>query len=210
MLLWCTWCTVASLYLPKGVLKEGRKKKSLCNADINEQSRDTLLLGHGTFSTSKVGGWQLAVGDDWWLEVGSWWWLAAVGSGWWLAVGAWWGLAVGSWWRLAGGWRLVVAGSWRWLAVGGPWWWSLMAALKGFSRILCTSRLATGPSAPPALLIFSSRRSPATPVCCWLAHGSAGACPSWPRHKTRAWRLTLTFATKAVYQPGANHLTVSL
>ena len=119
----------------------------------NERSRGrSLLPGHGTFSTSKVGGWQLvAVGgwrlvgvDGWWgltvgggwqrLVVGRWWGLT-VGSGWQrLVVGRWWGLTVGSgwqrlvvgrWWGLTvgGGWqRLVGVGRWWGLTVGGGWW----------------------------------------------------------------------------------------
>ena len=87
---------------PRGVLKV-KQKKNIRNANRNERSRGrSLPPGHGTFSTSKVGGW---------------WRLAAVGG--------WWGLAVG-------GWRLVAVGSgWRLqrLEVGG--WWSLEAVLKG-------------------------------------------------------------------------------
>ena len=57
----------------------------LRNVDKNERSRGRPLLpGHGSFSTSKVGGWRLA------------------------AVGAW-RLVLGGGWQLAvGGWRLVV------------------------------------------------------------------------------------------------------
>ena len=60
------------------------KKKEGCNANRNERSQGrSVLHGHGTFSTSKVGGWlRLAVGS---------WRLVAVGSGWQrLAVGGWW------------------------------------------------------------------------------------------------------------------------
>ena len=58
------------------------------NANRNEHSwGHSLLHGHGTFSTSKAGGW----------------WLVAVG-GWQLLVGGGWRLAVGS------GWRPVVPG----------------------------------------------------------------------------------------------------
>ena len=62
----------------------------------------SLLPGHGTFSTSKVGGWWRLV------AVGGGWRLVAVGGGWWQLV------AVGGGW-----WRLVAVGGWR-LAVGGP------------------------------------------------------------------------------------------
>ena len=70
-----------------GVLKEA-KKKNLRNANIDERSRArSLLTGHGTLSTSKVGSWRLVVGGGWQL-------------------------AVGGWWRLAvSGWRLVAVGS---------------------------------------------------------------------------------------------------
>ena len=62
-----------------------RGKKRLRNANINERSRGRCLLpGHGTFCTSKVGAWRLAV-------VGG-------GRGWRLVVG--------------GGWRLAVGGPW--------------------------------------------------------------------------------------------------
>ena len=62
-------------------------KKNLRNANRKEGSRGrSLLHGHETFSTSKVGGrWLVAVGE--WRLV---------------AVGRWWRLAVG------GGWRSVV------------------------------------------------------------------------------------------------------
>ena len=55
----------------------------LRNANRNERSRGrSLLHGHGTFSTSKVGGWRLtAVGGGWRLAVGDGWRLAAVGAG---------------------------------------------------------------------------------------------------------------------------------
>ena len=73
-----------------GVLKEN--KKNLHNENINERSRGrSLLPGHGTFSTSKVGGWRR------------------------LAVGGWRRLAVGGWWLVrVSGWRLVVVGSGWW------------------------------------------------------------------------------------------------
>ena len=103
---------------PKG------KKKDLRNANRNECSRGrSLLPGHGAFSTSKAGGWQLvAVGSGWRLAVGGGWQRLAVGGWWRLAVGGWRLVAVGS------GWRLAVGGDWR-LAVGG--WLSLGAVLKG-------------------------------------------------------------------------------
>ena len=41
-----------------------------------------MLHGRGTFSTSNVGGWRLAVGGSWWLAVGGWWSLRAVLKGW--------------------------------------------------------------------------------------------------------------------------------
>ena len=45
--------------LNRAVLKGGGKGKDLRNANRNERSRArSLLHGHGTFSTSKVGGWQ--------------------------------------------------------------------------------------------------------------------------------------------------------
>ena len=45
-------------------------KKDLRNANRNEHSRGrSLLPGHGTFSTSKVGGWRLAVIGGWWRLV---------------------------------------------------------------------------------------------------------------------------------------------
>ena len=57
-------------------------------ANRNERSRGrSLLHGHGTFSTSKAGGWRLAVGGCWRLAVGGWRLLAV------------------------GGWRLVVPGA---------------------------------------------------------------------------------------------------
>ena len=62
-------------------------KKSLRNASINEHLWGrNLLHGHGTFSTSKVGGWRLVVGGSWQLEVGGGWQLV-VDGGWRLAVG---------------------------------------------------------------------------------------------------------------------------
>ena len=68
---------------------------------------DALLHGHGTFSSSKVGGWRLvAVGGGWWLVGLSGWRFVAVGSSW----------------------RLAVGGGWRFEVVGG---WSLGAILKG-------------------------------------------------------------------------------
>ena len=58
-------------------------------------------LGHGTLSTSKIGGWRWA-------------------------GGGWWRLAVGSWWLVAvGGWRLALVGSWRLVAIGG---WRLVVS----------------------------------------------------------------------------------
>ena len=88
---------------PRAILK---RKKSLCNANMSENSRGRRLLhGHGTFSTSNIGGWRQ-------LAVGGWWWLA-VGGGWRLEVG-------GCWWLAAvGGWQLVAVGGWR-LAVAVP------------------------------------------------------------------------------------------
>ena len=49
----------------------GKKKKRVRNANRNERSRGrSLLTGHGTFSTSKVGGWRLvAVGGPWGLSL---------------------------------------------------------------------------------------------------------------------------------------------
>ena len=74
--------------------------KSLRNTNINKRSQGrSLLPGCGTFSTSKVGGWQLAIGGWWQLAVGGSWRLA-VGGGWPLTVGGWWRLAVGGWWSL--------------------------------------------------------------------------------------------------------------
>ena len=72
---------------PVTAVLEG-EKKDLRNANSSEHSRGrSVLHGHGTFSTSKVGGWRQR--------------LAAVGSGWQrLAVGGWWRLAVGGWWSL--------------------------------------------------------------------------------------------------------------
>ena len=57
-----------------------QRKKDLRNANRNERSQGhSLLPGHGTFSTSKIGGWRLVAVGGWRL---------AVGGGWqWLAVG---------------------------------------------------------------------------------------------------------------------------
>ena len=57
--------------LARGGLEKG---KSLRNANINERSRvRSLPPGHETFSTSKAGGWRLAVGGGWQLAaVGGW------------------------------------------------------------------------------------------------------------------------------------------
>ena len=72
-------------------LKGEKKQKDLRNADRKDRSRGCSLLPcHGTFSTSKVGGWRLAVGG----------WLVGFGGGWWLAVGGW----------GVDGWRLPVGG----------------------------------------------------------------------------------------------------
>ena len=58
----------------QGVLK-ARGGGGLCNANINERLRGrSLLPGHGTCSTSKVGGW-------WRLAVGGWWQLVLVTGG---------------------------------------------------------------------------------------------------------------------------------
>ena len=100
------WYTQANAEA-RAVLK--REKKRLCNANMNEPSRGRRLPhGHGTFATSKVGGWRCwAVG----------WQLVAVDGGWQrLAVGGWRRLAVVGSWRLAavGGWQLVAVGSWQW------------------------------------------------------------------------------------------------
>ena len=72
--------TVATIPVKPRAVRKG-KKKDLRNTNRNEYSWGRSML-HGTFSTSKVGGWWLAVGGGWRL--------AAVGSGWQLAVGAWW------------------------------------------------------------------------------------------------------------------------
>mmetsp|Transcript_65444 Transcript_65444/g.108882 ORF Transcript_65444/g.108882 Transcript_65444/m.108882 type:complete len:220 (-) Transcript_65444:1613-2272(-) len=65
---------------PRAVLGEGKKKKRVCSANRNERSRGrSLLRGHGTFSTSKVGGWRLAVGGGWWrLAFGGCWGLSLI------------------------------------------------------------------------------------------------------------------------------------
>ena len=100
---------------PRAVLKGGGG--DLRNANRNDRSREhSLLHGHGTFSTSKVGGWQLVVGGRWRVAVGGRWELAV------LVIG-------GSWLVGVGGRRLAVGGSWR-LAVGGPWGLSLKAVLS--------------------------------------------------------------------------------
>ena len=66
----------------RAVLKGG-KNGDLHNANRNEGSWGrSLLHGHGTFSTSKVGGWRLAAVDGWRLAAGGCWRLTAVG-GWW-------------------------------------------------------------------------------------------------------------------------------
>ena len=58
-----------------------KERKDLRDANRNEHLRGcSLLHGHGTFSTSKVGAWRLMVGGDWRLAVGR---LVAVGGGWW-------------------------------------------------------------------------------------------------------------------------------
>ena len=59
--------------LLQGVLKGGRESGR--NANTNERSRGcSPLPGHGTISTSKVGGWRLvAVGRGWQLAVGGPW-----------------------------------------------------------------------------------------------------------------------------------------
>ena len=148
---------------PRAVLAGGKKKKRARTANRNERSRGrSLLRGHGTYSTSKVGGWRrLAVGGVWRLAaVGGWrfaigggwrlavvgWWRLAVGGGWRFAIGGGCRLAVGGWWRLAvgGGWRFAIGGGWRRtllqrLAVGGGWrlavggWWRL--AVRNWWRL---------------------------------------------------------------------------
>ena len=89
-----------------------------------------MLPGHGT-STSKVGGWRLAVGGWQRLAVGGW--RRLVVGGWWLV-----GLAVGGWRLAVGGWWRFAMGGSRPLAVGGPWGLSLRAVLSktnsGFLR----------------------------------------------------------------------------
>ena len=83
-----------------GLLLRGGGGTNLDNANRNERSWGrSLLHGHGTFSTSKVDGWRLAVGGGWRLAVGGGWWLAGVGA-WRLAVGC-------GWWRLAACWIVV-------------------------------------------------------------------------------------------------------
>ena len=85
----------ASVYWKRGGgagLSFRGERKSSRNANIKERPRGrSLLHGHGTFSTSKVGGWRLAVGG--------WWGLAAI-CGWQLVVGGGWRLPVGGWWSL--------------------------------------------------------------------------------------------------------------
>ena len=71
----------------KRVLEE-KHKKSLRKTNINERLQGrSLLAGHGTFFSSKVGGWRLAV-DGGWRR------LAAIG-GWRLVVDGVWQLTVG-------------------------------------------------------------------------------------------------------------------
>ena len=65
-----------------GVHTKSLRYTLICNAPTYE----TLLHGDGTFSTSNVGGWRLAVGGWWRLAVG--------GAGWRLAVGGPWGLSL--------------------------------------------------------------------------------------------------------------------
>ena len=49
---------------------ERKEKKKVRNAHRNERSQGrSLLRGHGTFSTSNVGGWRLAVVGGWRLVV---------------------------------------------------------------------------------------------------------------------------------------------
>ena len=80
-----------------GLSSRGKKKKTrLRNANRNVRSRGcSLLHGHRTFSTSKVGGWRL-------VAVGGWRRLAAVGGGWRLVAVGGWRLAVGSWQLVVG------------------------------------------------------------------------------------------------------------
>ena len=69
------------MLLLRAVLNGRGKKKRARNANRkkNLQGR-SLLQGHGTLSTSKVGGWRLAVGD---------WWRLVVGGCWLVGVGGW-------------------------------------------------------------------------------------------------------------------------
>ena len=57
-----------------GLSLRGEKKKRVRNANSPERSQGRSLLHvHGTFSTSKVGDWRLAVGGGWRLAVvGGW------------------------------------------------------------------------------------------------------------------------------------------
>ena len=100
-------CIVSRCSLRHRAFLKGGQKKRVRNINRNERSRArSVLHGHGTFSTSKVGGWRLVI------------------VGWWrLVVGSWRVVPFGGWWQLAavGGWQL---------AVGGPWGLSLKAVLN--------------------------------------------------------------------------------
>ena len=102
--------------MPQGCPSAKQKKKDLRNANQNERlRRRSLLHGHGTFSTSKVGGWRLAVGGSW---------RRLVVGGWQLVVDG--GLAVRGWWRLSVG-------------FGGPWGLSLRAVRSKKKQNLVSS-----------------------------------------------------------------------
>ena len=67
----------------------GKKRKKVRNANRNERSQGrSLLRGHGTFSTSKVGGWRQLKAGGWWLVASGGWQLAVDGGPWGLSLRA--------------------------------------------------------------------------------------------------------------------------
>ena len=80
---------------PSGLSFGGGGRRDLRNANRKERSQGRSLLdGHGTFSTSKVGSWRLAAVGGWRLVGLGGWRLVGVGSGWRLAFGGPWVLSL--------------------------------------------------------------------------------------------------------------------